>query len=130
MSPGECFYELGCGDARLAIEAEKRYGVKAFGVDVSFPILLVAWIRNRLFKTHVYLICKNLFKTDLSKADIVYLFLMPETIKKLRPKLEQELKPGARVVSYVFPFKDWKPEKVLERTEKDLPVYLYRIGNV
>jgi hypothetical protein len=71
-----------------------------------------------------------LFKTDLSKADIVYLFLMPETIKKLRPKLEQELKPGARVVSYVFPFKDWKPEKVLERTEKDLPVYLYRIGNV
>jgi SAM-dependent methyltransferase len=127
MRPGESFFELGCGDARLSIEFEKRYGVKTTGIELSIPQLVAAWIRNRLLKTHVRLLWKNMFKVDLSEADVVYLFLMPETIEKLKPKLSKELKSGARVVSYVFPFKDWKPEEILEKTDKDLAIYLYRI---
>ncbi|HBR80634.1 MAG: Methyltransferase [Candidatus Uhrbacteria bacterium GW2011_GWE2_45_35] len=127
MRPGERFFELGCGDARLSIAAEKRYGVKAIGVELSIPQFVAAWIRNRLTKTHVGLVWKNLFKVNLSEADVVYLFLMPETVEKLKPKLLKELKPGARIISYVFPFKDWKPESVLEKTEKDLEVYVYRV---
>jgi len=125
MKPGEKFYELGCGDARLAIAAAKKYGVNSVGVELSIPQVAAAIIRNRLSKTQVKIKWANLFKVDLSDADIVYLFLMPETYAKIKPKLERELKPGARVVSYVWPIVGWEAEKV-ESVEGKLSLYLYR----
>jgi len=126
LKPGEKFYELGCGDARLAIAAAKKFGVKAVGVELSIPQAVVAFIRNRLAKTEVKIKWANLFKVDLSDADFVYMFLMPETYAKIKPKLERELKPGTRVVSYVWPIVGWEAEKVL-REEGRLDIFLYRI---
>jgi len=125
MKPGEKFYELGCGDARLSIAAAKRYGVKAVGVELAIPQVIAAIIRNLLAKTDVKIKWANLFKVDLSDADIVYLFLMPETYVKIKPKLERELKPGTRVISYVWPIADWEATKV-ESVEGKLKLYLYQ----
>lgn len=67
----------------------------------------------------------NAFKHDLSDTDVVYLFLMPETYEKIRPKFEAELKPGARVISYVWPIPDWEPTEINE--SKDSPkLFLYQ----
>jgi len=123
--PGEKFYELGCGDARLAIAAEKKFNVKAVGVELSVPQVLVAIVRNWLSKTNVKIKWANLFKIDLSDADVVYLFLMPEPYAKIKPKLEKELKPGTRVISYVWPIPDWEAEKV-DSVEGKLKLFLYR----
>jgi len=125
LKPGEKFYELGCGDARLSIAAAKKFGVKAVGVELSIPQAVAAFIRNRLSKTEVKIKWANLFKVDLSDADFVYMFLMPETYAKIKPKLEKELKPGAIVVSYVWPIVGWEPEKV-DSGEKKLKLFLYR----
>ena len=71
---------------------------------------------------------KNLFKEDLSRADVVYFFGLPKSIKnKLKKKLERELKPGARVVSYAFTIPDWDIVVKDKPREKDTPVYLYKI---
>jgi SAM-dependent methyltransferase len=125
MKPGENFYELGCGDARLSLAAVKKYGVKAVGVELSIIQAIAAYLRARLSKTKLKIKWANLFKIDLSDADLVYLFLMPETYAKIKPKLEKELKPGARVVTYVWPIVGWKPIKV-DEVEKGLKLYLYR----
>lgn len=125
MKPGEKFYELGCGDARLAIAAAKKFSVKAVGVELSIPQVVAAIIRNWLAKTEVKIKWANLFKTDLSDADIVYLFLMPEPYAKLKPKLEKELKPGTRVITYVWPMVGWEAEKV-DSVEGKLKLFLYR----
>lgn len=58
---------------------------------------------------------ENAFVHDLSGYDAVYVFLMPETYEKIRPKFETELKPGARVVSYVWPIPGWEPTRVDEQ---------------
>jgi len=125
MKPGEKLYELGCGDARLAIAAAKKFGVNVVGVELSIPQVIAAIIRNWLSKTQVKIKWANLFKINLSDADIIYLFLLPEPYAKLKPKLERELKPGTRVVSYVWPIEGWKEEKV-DAVEGKLKLYLYR----
>ena len=56
----------------------------------------------------------DFFKTDLSEATVVTLFLSPNINARLQPKLRRELRPGARIVSHRFPMPpDWKPERDL-----------------
>ncbi len=66
----------------------------------------------------------DVFNHDFSSYDVIYMFLMPETYKKLRDKLSSELQPGSRVISYVWPIPDWTPSFV-DRTEGTPDIYLY-----
>jgi len=56
----------------------------------------------------------NLYEFPLSEADVVTLYLLTSVNEKLKPKLEKELKPGARVVSHDFEIPGWIPTKVEE----------------
>lgn len=123
--PGEKMYDLGCGDGRIVIEAAKRFGVRGVGVELSILQAMAAWIRNKIVRTDVRVRWANLFKVDLRDADLVYLFLMPDTYGKIRSKLEAELKPGTRVVSYVWPIPDWTPT-VVDKAEGKSGLYLYK----
>jgi len=128
LHPGETFYDLGCGNGKVAICAARNYKVKAVGVEFAWPIWLLAKI-NQFFKGNKNLKIKfgNLFKEDLSQADAVYFFGMPDSVKKrLKEKLEQELKPGAKVVSYVFAVPGWQAEAVDKPRDKDVTIYLYK----
>jgi hypothetical protein len=70
----------------------------------------------------------NLFSTDLSKADVVYIYGLPKIINsRLREKLEKELKPESLVISYAFQIEAWKPIKTNRPTPRDLPIFVYRI---
>lgn len=66
----------------------------------------------------------DIFHHNLSQYDVIYMFLMPETYKKLRDKLKSELKPGARVITYVWPIPDWTPAKI-DHVEGSPDLYLY-----
>jgi hypothetical protein len=50
---------------------------------------------------------EDVFKTDLSKATVLTLYLLPAMMMNLRIKLFNELKPGTRVVSHDYHFGDW-----------------------
>jgi hypothetical protein len=52
----------------------------------------------------------DVFKTDLSRASVVTLYLLPGMMINLRPKIYLELKPGTRVVSHDYHFDDWRPD--------------------
>jgi hypothetical protein len=52
---------------------------------------------------------RDLFKTDLSQATVVTLYLLPRVNEELRPRL-LALKPGTRIVSHDFSMGDWKPD--------------------
>ena len=54
---------------------------------------------------------QDLFETDIGEATVVTLFLWPSVNLKLQPKLLRELKPGARVVSYIHSMGDWPPRE-------------------
>ena len=127
LKPGEIFYELGCGDGRIVTAVNKRYHGKAIGLELAVMMYVAAKIRQFFnWDKNLQIKYKNLFKEDLSGADVVYVFGMPFSLKeRLRGKLEKELKPGARVISYVFPIAGWEPVKIDKPTERDLSVYLY-----
>lgn len=112
LKPGERFLELGCGDGRVTVAVAKQSGAQATGVELSLLQFFAAWVRGKLSRVPgVSFRFGDAFSADLSQADGVYLFLMPDTYEKIRPKLEAELKPGTRVVTYVWPMPEWTAQK-------------------
>ena len=69
----------------------------------------------------------NLLDVDLSKADVVTLYLLTESNSRLKPNLERYLKPGARVVSHDFEIKGWKPVRVeeVQAHRRNHKIYVY-----
>ena len=116
VGPGDILYDLGSGDGRTAIAAVKRFGVReARGVEIRAHLLLRG--REEATRTgvarRVSFVGEDLFRTDLARATVVTLYLLPRLNIKLRPRLLRELRPGARVVSHNFGMGDWDPDKTL-----------------
>ncbi|MFA6474771.1 MAG: class I SAM-dependent methyltransferase [Patescibacteria group bacterium] len=128
LKPGETFYDLGCGDGKVVLYAARHYQANAIGVEIAWPLWLVCQIKKLLIWTpKAKFKLGNLFKTNVSDADVVYVFGMPKTIQqKLQAKLDRELKPGARVISYSFAFHGWEPYKKDKPTKHDLTIYCYK----
>lgn len=113
VQQGDLIYDLGSGDGRIVITAAKNYGARGVGIDIN-PRLVQEATENAKqagVGDHVEFRQQDLFKTDLSNATVVTLYLLPKINLQLRPKLLQELKPGTRIVSHAFTMGDWKPEK-------------------
>jgi SAM-dependent methyltransferase len=115
LRPGEKFVELGCGNARVCRHMKQSQPqADVIGIELSLLQYGIGWLQNRLAGSGVNMKLENAFKHDLTDYDALYLFLMPETYQKIRPKLEAELKSGARVVSYVWPIPGWEVTQVDE----------------
>jgi hypothetical protein len=128
MKKGGYLIELGSGDGRMLRFAAKNYRISGLGVDVN-P-LLVFW--SRLVARAENLIdikfkVENIFDTDMAKADYLYIFLMPDLIDKLTPKMDRELRKGTVVISHGFPIKAWKKKLYYTFERKTFPTYYYRI---
>jgi len=127
--PGERLIDLGAGDGRIVIAAAKEFGARALGVELHPERYAI--IRNSAasLKPGLEALRQNFFKTDLSNADIVTMYLLPSVNEALRKKLERELHSGARVVSHDFSIPEWTPVRV-EIIQGPLgfhTLYLYKI---
>lgn len=128
----EVVYDLGCGDGRIVITAAKRFGTKAIGFDID-P-MRVAEARENVKKNKledlVTIEEQDIFTLDLTPADVVTLYLLPELNVRLIPQL-QKLKPGSRVVSHDFDIQGIKPKRMLKLRpkgeEKQHLVYLFGV---
>lgn len=109
-------YDLGSGDGRIVIAAAKRFGAKAVGIENDWERVQQARENARLagVANLVRFLHDDFFAVDLSKANVVFLYLLPEVNLEMRPKLWRELKPGSRVVSHEFGMGDWKPQRTLQ----------------
>jgi predicted RNA methylase len=110
----ELVYDLGCGDGRVVIMAAQEFGARAVGVELRKDLVKKA--HEKIFEleldSRVKIIQSDLFKVDLRLADVVTLYLTTSANEKVKPKLESELKPGARVVSHDYEVLGWKPSKI------------------
>lgn len=117
-------YDLGCGDGTLVVTAGKEFGAKAVGVEIDPLRVWIArirvWLNNLLEQVEIRQ--EDLFKTNLSKATVVVVYLVPKTLDKLLPKFKKELKKGTRIISYQYQL-DIKSEK------KDIEnrLFLYKV---
>jgi len=129
FTKGQLFIELGSGDGRIIRTAVKKYHLKGLAVDINGLINLWAKILSKLDKTNENIVFKteNIFATDLTKADYLYLFLMPDLLKKLVPKFDKELKKETIIISHGFPIKEYKSKLIKQVDRRPFPTYYYRI---
>jgi SAM-dependent methyltransferase len=113
VGPGDAVYDLGCGDGRIVIEAALRYGARAVCVDIDPRRIAEARAnaRDAGVADRIRFVEEDLLRTDLREATVVTLFLSLDLNLKLRPKLERELPPGARIVSHWHRMGDWPPAR-------------------
>ena len=115
VSAGDYLIDLGSGDGRIVIEAAKRSGARGMGVDLSAPLVNTAnaAARRERVAGQVTFVEGNLFHTDIGKATVITMYLLPSITLQLRPRILSQLRPGTRVVSHDFDMGAWMPD--LER---------------
>jgi SAM-dependent methyltransferase len=103
--------DLGSGDGRTVITAAKR-GAHAVGIEYNPNMVALSKENAKMagVADRAQFMKADLFQTDLSKATVITMFLLPDINLKLRPKL-LALRPGTRVVSNTFTMGDWKPDE-------------------
>ena len=120
-------YDLGSGDGRIVIAAAKKYGARGVGIEID-PELIKQANKNAAkagVADKVTFRQEDLFKTDLSDATVVTLYLSNSINMRLQSILQRQLKPGARIVSHRFTMGDWKPEA--QQRLEGTTIYLWRI---
>ena len=125
---GETLFDLGAGDGRIMIEAARKFGARAVGIEIDPE--RVTRIQDRLRSTGIKadIIQADFMKVDLSSADVIAIYLSESVNANLAPKLERELRAGARVVSLDYPLPGWVPEKEsIAKGALHRKLYLYRV---
>jgi len=114
IKAGEILYDLGCGDGRVVIMAAQDFGARAIGVEMREDLAKQALgkVTELGLESCVKILQGDMFKVDLSQADVVTLYLTTSANDKVKPKLEAELKSGTRVVSHDYEILGWKPVKI------------------
>jgi len=111
--PGDLVVDLGAGDGRLVIAAARDFGARGLGVESSRNLVVHARREARRVGVaeRVEFVEGDLFAADFSAATVVGLYLMPDMLLRLRPKLLR-MRPGTRIVSHHFTIADWPPDEV------------------
>lgn len=112
VKPGEYLIDLGSGDGRIVVTAAQR-GARAYGVDLN-PQRVKEAVANAAkagVSSRATFEVKDLFDTDISKADVVTTYLLPLVNLDLRPRLLEQMRPGARLITHAFHMgDDWWPD--------------------
>lgn len=129
LKPGQVLYDLGAGDGRLVIMAARETGAATVGVEMRDDLVERARseIKKLSLEDRVRMIHGDLFNVDLKAADVVTLYLTTSGNERLRPKLESELKKGAKVISHDFKVGNWKASVVYNELLGHT-IYAYDIG--
>jgi hypothetical protein len=110
--------DLGSGDGRMIISAAKTFKASGLGVDIDPKLveLSIQEAKAQGVSDRAKFVEQDMFKADLSKATVVTLYVLPDFMEKLRPKLIAELKPGARIVAHDYYMNEWYSDRRIELT--------------
>ena len=113
VKSGDIVYDLGCGDGRIVVAAAKDFGARAVGIDINPERIAEARANAKKagVENRVRFEEADLFTADIHEATVVTLFLLSSVNQRLRPRLQQELQPGTRIVSNTFDMGEWKPDR-------------------
>ena len=112
---GETVIDLGSGDGRIFFAAlEGRPGVRGIGVDINAELVQKANAEARAtgLGERVRFMHQNAFDADLTKVDVIFMWLFPELMRLLRPKILAQARAGTRVVVATWDLGSWPPDAV------------------
>lgn len=125
VTEGDVVYDMGSGDGTALMVATGEFGAKGVGIEID-PLrayLSSGRIQVRQLQNRITIKRKNFFTVDISPATVVFVYLVPKALLRLKVKFLKELNPGTRVVSYRYPI----PYLPLVKEDAIHQIYLYKI---
>jgi hypothetical protein len=121
VGPGDFLIDLGSGDGRIVLTAAKVFGARGFGVEIKDELVRKSneAAQKEGLADRVKFMKQDLFKTDMSQATVITMYLLPDTVNLLKDKFLAELRPGTRIVSHDYPLTGWIPEKYVQMDLED-----------
>ncbi len=97
-------YDLGCGEGTALVIAAKEFGATGVGIEIDPFRVWISKIKVNFFglSDKIEIRRDSFWNQDISDASVIFIYLIPKTLIKLRPKFLKELKPGTRVVTFVY----------------------------
>ena len=131
VGPNDHVIDLGSGDGRIVILAAKQFGARGLGVEIVPELVQRSRLNAKAVAVEgrVEFREQDLFKTDLSAATVITMYLLPEVNLQLRPSLLR-LEPGTRIVSHDWDMGDWPPERTVKVEVPDKTVGLDKFSRV
>ncbi len=104
--------DLGSGDGRIVIAAARRFGARGLGVELNEELVALSRenARSAGVAGRTEFRVQDALQTDLSGASVVTIYLLPQLIKELQPRVLGQMRPGTRVVTHAFYMQSWKPD--------------------
>jgi Methyltransferase domain len=121
VGPDDFLIDLGSGDGRIVLTAAKVFGARGFGVEIKEDLVRLSneSAQKEGVADRVKFMKQDLFKTDMSLATVITMYLLPDTVNLLKDKFLNELRPGTRIVSHDYPLTGWIPEKYVQMDLED-----------
>jgi len=115
LKAGEKMFDLGSGDGRIVIMAAQRFHADATGVELDNDLFIQSEnkIRQMGLQKTARILHADILKENYSSADVITVYLLPESNLKLRPILDAQLKKGTRVVAHDFEIGGWTPLRTI-----------------
>jgi SAM-dependent methyltransferase len=130
VTKDDVVYDLGCGNGIIVVTAAKKYGCKCVGFDIDPQRIKDSNenVKKNKVEDLVEIKRDDIFTLDLSKANVITLYLQPELNVKLMPQLEK-MKPGSRIVSHEHDMNGARPDRVIKVRAggRERMVYLWTI---
>ena len=115
LKSGEKMYDLGSGDGRIVIMAAQKYHADATGVELDPDLVQssAAKIRQLGLQKTAHIIHGDILKQNYSSANLITVYLLPDSNIKLRPVLDATIRKGTRIVAHDFEIGGWVPVKTV-----------------
>ncbi|SOE08679.1 hypothetical protein SAMN05877838_0408 [Hoeflea halophila] len=121
------FIDLGSGFGGV-VRALDGEGRQATGVETAPLVWLVSAILSKI-QRRGRMLRQDIWTTDISDQDVVYVFLSPEPMPALYDKARREMKPGSLLVSNSFGVPGLKPSEIWELSDRrKTRLYLYEMS--
>ncbi|KAE8878022.1 hypothetical protein PF005_g13401 [Phytophthora fragariae] len=132
VTPDDVLFDLGCGDGRICIEAAKRFGARARGVEIEE--FLIERFRELIAANDLQELVSvshgDLLEEDLSEATVIVTYLLPEALDQLTPKFTELLSQthkDVRIICNTWAMRGLTPD---ERHDAgpygNVPLFVYR----
>ena len=113
VKKGDVIYDLGSGDGRILIRAAKKYGTRGVGIEMDSWLGAAARAKAKEEGVDdlVEFRIEDAAKTDLSRATVITLYMLPWFNEMMKAKFKAQLKPGSRIVSHDYGIEGWPPDR-------------------
>lgn len=112
---GDVVFDLGSGDGRIVLEAA-RVNPKVRGRGIEIDLKLVEDSRKVAqsmgVADRVEFVHQNAFDAELKEATVIAMWLWPELMRMLRPRILAEARPGTRIITRTWDLGEWKPDEI------------------